>query len=124
MREQLTSIRRKHRNRSNLEPILIFAITKIFFDKKGIVNKEFDLGGQTATCAYYCDILWQLRENSPQTLSTRELAVASRQRTVTHFLFRYGICDQKQYGCHPPPTLHFFVSLIEDKTERPPFLHN
>jgi hypothetical protein len=31
----------------------------IFFDIKGIVHKE----GQTVNSAYYCDVLWWLREN-------------------------------------------------------------
>jgi hypothetical protein len=35
----------------------------IFFDIKGIVHKEFVVAGQTVNSAYYCDILWQLREN-------------------------------------------------------------
>jgi hypothetical protein len=35
----------------------------IFFDIKGIVYKEFILAGQTVNFAYYCDVLWRLREN-------------------------------------------------------------
>jgi hypothetical protein len=35
----------------------------IFFDIKGIIHKEFVLAGQIVTSAYYCDILWRLREN-------------------------------------------------------------
>jgi hypothetical protein len=48
----------------------------------------------------------------------------SLQRTVSHILFRQGIFNQKEHDCRSPPTLIFFVSQIEDKTERPPFLHN
>jgi hypothetical protein len=56
-------------------------------------------------------------------MATKELAVASRQRNVLHFLFNQGIFYQEQNDCHPPPTLLFAFSLIEDKTERPPFIH-
>jgi hypothetical protein len=49
----------------------------IFFDIKGPVFKEFVLAGQTVNSAYYCDVLWRMREiTSPQTLATKELVVA------------------------------------------------
>jgi hypothetical protein len=35
----------------------------IFFDIKGIVHKEFVQAGQTASSAYYCDLLRRLHEN-------------------------------------------------------------
>jgi hypothetical protein len=35
----------------------------IFFDIKGIVHKEFVLAGQSVNFAFYCNILWRLREN-------------------------------------------------------------
>jgi hypothetical protein len=47
--------------------------------------------------------------------------------TTTHRLtppFSPGTFDKKQHDSRPPTTLLFTVSLIEDKTERPPFLHN
>jgi hypothetical protein len=34
-----------------------------FFDIKGIVDKEFVLGGQTVNSAYYCDVLRRMRDN-------------------------------------------------------------
>jgi hypothetical protein len=33
------------------------------FDIKGIVHKEFVLAGQTVNSAYYCNVLWRMREN-------------------------------------------------------------
>jgi hypothetical protein len=35
----------------------------IFFDIKGRVFNEFVLAGQTVNSPYYCDVLWQMREN-------------------------------------------------------------
>jgi hypothetical protein len=57
-------------------------------------------------------------------LATKELAVASQEHTISQLIFHKGIFDQKQHDCHPPSTLLFSVSLIEDKTERPPISHN
>jgi hypothetical protein len=94
----------------------------IFFDIKLSVHKHLFLAGQTVNSAYCCDILRRLREKVsktlPRTLATKELAVASQQRTVSH------VVDQKQHDCRPPLTLLLSVSMIEDKRERPPFRHN
>jgi hypothetical protein len=49
----------------------------ILFHIKGIVHKEFILTGQAVNSAYYCDVLWRLRENVPRTLATKELAIAT-----------------------------------------------
>jgi hypothetical protein len=51
----------------------------ISFDIKGIVHKEF----------------------IPRTLATKELAVASSQCTVSHFLFHQGISGKKKQDCCP-----------------------
>jgi hypothetical protein len=68
--------------------------------------------------------LWKWAKTSPQTLSTKELVLLSQQCSDWHFLFQQGRFDQEQHDCCPPPTLHFSVSLTEDKTERLPFWHN
>jgi ribosomal protein L20 len=104
---------------SKIKSILI-----IVFDLKGIVHKEFVLARQTVSSAYYCDVLRRLRGNSVRTLATEKLAVASRQRTVSHSLFHQGIFNRKQMTAVPPPALPFSVSLIEVRTERPPFWHS
>jgi hypothetical protein len=55
-------------------------------------------------------------------LATKELAAASQQ-AILHFHFQQGIIDQRQHDCHPPLTLLFCVSPIEDD-EGLPFCHN
>jgi hypothetical protein len=59
----------------------------IFFDIKRIVHKECVLSDQTIHSAYYCVVLRRVRENSPRTLATKELAVESRQSTFHNSLF-------------------------------------
>jgi hypothetical protein len=53
-------------------------------------------------------------------MATKELAVALRQRTVPHLFFtrEFLTITNMAVVLHPP---YFSVSLIEDKTKRPPF---
>jgi hypothetical protein len=54
-------------------------------------------------------------EDFAQTRVTKELAIASRQRTLSHFLFQQGILDRQQPDRRPPSILLFSVSSSEDK---------
>jgi hypothetical protein len=60
-------------------------------------------------------------EDLPQTLMTKEQAIAPQQCTISCFLFHQRIFGQKENDYHSPPTLLFSVSPIGDKTEKPPF---
>jgi hypothetical protein len=80
---------------------------------------QFVLAGQTANSVYYCHVLQRQRENVQRLRP--ELAVASRQRILSHFLFHQGIIYHKQDDCRPPPTLLLSATPIEYKTERSPF---
>jgi hypothetical protein len=44
---------------------------------------------------------WKCAKTSSRTLTTKELAVTSRQRVVSHFHFQQGILDQNQQDCCP-----------------------
>jgi hypothetical protein len=70
----------------------------------------------------FCVLLWCFMVTMWKCAKTKELALASRQHTVSHFSFHQ--VDQKQQDCHPPPTLLLSVSPIEDTSESLPFWHN
>jgi hypothetical protein len=79
----------------------------IFFDAKGIVHKEFVLVGQSilhTIATFYINCVKMYKDFDPN-FGEKQLAAALRQCTVSHFLFRLGICYQKQHYCRPPPTL-------------------
>jgi hypothetical protein len=59
MKSKLTETEKKARQvKSKVKSMHI-----IFSDITGIVNKEFVLVGQAVNSAYYCDVLWRLREH-------------------------------------------------------------
>jgi hypothetical protein len=97
----------------------------IFFHIKGIVLKEFILASQTVSSAYYCDMLWRLRENvqklwqqknwllhydntlSHTSVCTREFFTKSN-RTVVHHAPYSPLFTQlkiKLKGCHSDTTV-------------------
>jgi hypothetical protein len=53
---------------------------------------------------------WKCAKTCTRTLATRELDVASQQRTVSHFLFTKEFFYQKQHDCRPHP-LYFSLSF-------------
>jgi hypothetical protein len=59
----------------------------------------------------------KLCEDFDHKFGDEKLAVASQQRTVSHFLFRKGIFYRKQHGCrpHPPYFSLFFRFKIKLK---------
>jgi hypothetical protein len=64
---------------------------------------------------------WKCAKTSPLTLATKELEVASRQRTVSHFLFQYGILGQKQHNCSPQPTLRYCFPDWRQNRKKSPY---
>jgi hypothetical protein len=94
-----------------------------FFDIKGIVHKEIVMANQPVDSPATAS---KCAKNSSQTLGTKELAVASRQRTVSHFLFHQGIFCLKQHDCHPHKSYFSVFPRLKVKleTKRPPFWHN
>jgi hypothetical protein len=94
----------------------------IFFDIKAILHKEFVLAGQTVNSAYYCGVLCRFRENVPR-LRPKQLTVESWQCTVSRFLFHQGIFLTKTTWLLSK-SYSTSVSPIENKTLKPPFLHN
>jgi hypothetical protein len=96
----------------------------IFFDMKGIVHREFALAGQPVNSAYYCNVLWWLCENvrrlRPEHWRQKNWLL-HRDNAPSHISFFTRECftnTNLTVDPHPP---YFSVTMIEDKTERPPF---
>jgi hypothetical protein len=51
-------------------------------------------------------------------LATKGLAVASRQRIVSHFTLHPGFFYHKQHDCRPPPTLLSLLPRLKTKLKR------
>jgi histone-lysine N-methyltransferase SETMAR len=99
----------------------------IFFDIKQIVHKKIHPGRPNSQ---FCILMWCFTATARKcvktllrTLATKELAAASWQRSVSHFLFHQGISDKNNVTVFPhlpySPDLapcDFPVSPTEDKT--------
>jgi hypothetical protein len=72
-------------------------------------KKEFVLACQQS------GVLHRLSQNVRRLRSElwQQSIVASRHRTVTHFLLHQGILDQNQHDYCPPPALYFSASPIK-----------
>jgi hypothetical protein len=58
-KSKLTEIKKKGSQVKNKVKHMLI----IFFDIRQTVHKEFILAGQAVNSTYYCDAVWQLREN-------------------------------------------------------------
>jgi hypothetical protein len=99
------------------------SMLNIFYDIKGIVHKQFVLAGQTVNSAYYCDVLWRLRESvrrlRPELWLQNYWLLHHNAPSHNSFFTRELLTKYKMtVVLHPP---YFSVFPIEDETERPPF---
>jgi hypothetical protein len=96
----------------------------VFFHIKRILHKEFVLAGQTVntaiTLTFYGDCMNMWEDFTPKCGDRR---TGCCMKTVHHLTLLFFTRDflPKHHDCHPPATLLFTVSPIEDKSERPPF---
>jgi hypothetical protein len=92
------------------------AFSTLFPGINEIFLKEFVLAGQTVNSAYDCDVLLLLRGNvrrlRPELWRRKNWLLLARQRSGSHFPFA------REFS---PETTLFYISSIEDKTEKPPF---
>jgi hypothetical protein len=96
----------------------------IVFDIKGTVHNNFALAGQPVNSAYFCAFLRRLREKvrrlRPKLWRQMNwLFHHNNAPSHTFFFTREFLTKNKMSVVTHPP--YFSVSLIADKTERPPF---
>jgi hypothetical protein len=62
-----------------------------------ITSQRFCPGSQFRILLWrFAATAWKCEKTSPRTLETKELALASRERTIAHFLFHQAILYQEQ----------------------------
>jgi hypothetical protein len=76
----------------------------ILFGIKGIAHKEFILAVLHTTVMFYSDCLKMCEDFTPN-FGGKRTGCCVTTITVSHFLFRQGIFDEKEHDCRPPPTL-------------------
>jgi hypothetical protein len=99
---------------------------------RGLFTKNSYKQAKQAIPWYFMVTTWKCSKTSHRTFTTKLLALASRQRTVSHFTLTRGFCYQNNMTVVFYPILLarfgpmwvFSVSPIEDKTKRSPFWHN
>jgi hypothetical protein len=95
-----------------------------FYDIKGIVHKEFILAGQIinphTTVTFYGDCIKMCEDFTPNFGNKRTgcCIMTKLRHTLPFPQGNFFTKNNKNIILYPP---YFFVSLIEDKTERPPF---
>jgi hypothetical protein len=89
-----------------------------------IVPKELILAGQTVSSLYYCDALQRLRENVQGLCSKlwrQNNWLLHHNNAPSHaYFFAREFLTKNNVTLVPHPP-YFSVSVIEDKTEMPPF---
>jgi hypothetical protein len=118
--ESMKALKKVRKAKSEIKSVPI-----IFFDIKGILHKEFGLAGQTVNSTYYYDVCsdcmktWE--DLTPNCGYKRTGCCMKTKQYHISFFTRGFILPKNSMTVAPPPTPLFSVSLIEDKSERPPF---
>jgi hypothetical protein len=85
--------------------------------QRQLFTKNSSWHAKQVNSAYHCHVLRRLRENvrrlrPPRISATKELAVASQQRTVSHFLFNKEFLAKNNMTVVPyPPYFSLFLRL-------------